>query len=303
MVDPMIISVNKPEGRVDLFLARQFPDFSRNMIQQMIRDGFVLINTGKTKSQYRLRPGDEISLTIPPRKITHLSPEDIPLNIVYEDSDVIVIDKQRGMVVHPACSHESGTLVNALIHHFRRLAEGSDPLRPGIIHRLDKGTSGLMLVCKSDRMMTALSRQFHERSIEKQYLAIVAGHPATPCGRIEMPLSRDSVQRKKMMVSPEGKTAITVYRLRTTFTNYSLLSIDLLTGRTHQIRVHLSYLKLPIVNDTLYGYRGEQFDINGPALHAERIAFQHPFLSRHMEFQAPLPEDMKNILAALKGSV
>ncbi|MDD2716032.1 MAG: RluA family pseudouridine synthase [Candidatus Wallbacteria bacterium] len=288
--------------RVDLFLAGKIIDYSRNTLQGMIENGLVLVNTQPTKSHYRLKIGDLVTVKAPPDKTTRVLGENIPLDIIYEDQDLVVLNKKRGMVVHPATSHESGTLVNALVYHFKsHLSQGTEVRRPGIVHRLDMGTSGLLLVCKTDRMQLHLSRAFAARKIEKYYQAIVSGVFEVRQGRIEYPIKRESVNRKKMGISADGKSAVTLFTVKEAFPGFSLLDLQILTGRTHQIRVHLSHLGHPVLNDEMYGYRGEKLPLDGQALHAQRIIFEHPFLKKTLDLVAPLPADMTSILDKLRN--
>jgi len=294
--DKTIIFSENSKKRIDLFLSEQL-EYSRTKIQSIISAGLVTVNGLSTRSQYRLKKNDEIVFKIPEDKPTDVIGEDIPLDIIYEDKDLAVINKKRGMVVHPATSHENGTLVNAIIYHFKgELSSGTSVKRPGIIHRLDKGTSGVILITKNDRMQNAMSSIFMNREIEKKYIAVVKGIPSSESGRIELPIKRDTVYRKRMCVSKNGKKAVTLFDTVEKFDDFSLMSVKILTGRTHQIRVHFSYIGNPLLNDTLYGYRGEEFDIDGFALHAKSISFIHPFTNEKICFEAPVPEDISNIL-------
>jgi 23S rRNA pseudouridine1911/1915/1917 synthase len=295
-----IVFEDSDSKRLDSYLS-SILNYSRTKIQGLISTGFILINGISTRSQYRLKQGDQISVTIPPPKPLDIKGEDIPLDIIYEDDDFAVINKSRGMVVHPATSHENGTLVNAILYHFNgNVSPGTHAHRPGIIHRLDKGTSGAIIITKTEKMQNAMSEIFMNREIKKEYIAIVKGKLSSESGRIELPIKRDSVHRKRMCVSKDGKNAITLFNTIEKFEGYTSLSVNILTGRTHQIRVHFSYLGNPIVNDSLYGYNGESFDINGFALHAKNISFVHPFTNKKVSFEAPIPDDFSNILKLLR---
>lgn len=297
----VIIFNDTPGVRLDVFLSG-VTEFSRTRIQNMISSGKVSVNGISTRAQYRLRSGDNIQVEEPEKKTSDIIPEDIPLEFIYEDDDFAVINKKRGMVVHPATSHNSGTVVNAILYHFKEnISPGSSPERPGIIHRIDKGTSGILIVTKTEKMQNAMSSIFMNRQIEKRYLAIVKGIPSSENGRIELPIKRDRKHRKKMTVSENGKNAITLFKTIENLKGYTYLSVNILTGRTHQIRVHFSYLGNPILNDTLYGYNGREFELDGFALHASSIAFKHPYTGEKMYFEAPLPDDFSKTLDLLRS--
>lgn len=284
--------------RLDVFLSEYFKDYSRSFFQRLIKDSYITVNGKNFKAQSRLKNGDLIQIIFPERKQSEIIPENIPLNIIYEDNHIIAINKPRGMVVHPATSHENNTLVNALVYHFgKNLSKGYNSLRPGIVHRLDMGTSGIILVAKSDIMQNHLSKMFLERNIKKRYLAIIYGKIENNKGRIELPIKRGSVNRKRMEINSEGKMAITEFKVKIFGKNSTLLEINLLTGRTHQIRVHFSYLKHPIINDTLYGYKGNTYEfLNGIALHAWKIGFYHPFKDKYIELTAEIPQDFLRLM-------
>ncbi|MEK7324080.1 MAG: RluA family pseudouridine synthase, partial [Chloroflexota bacterium] len=257
-----IISLTADQGgdRLDRYLAQALPDLSRSQLQRLIDDGFVTVNhVLVTKASTKLASGDEVVVRVPPPAPARAAPEDIPLDIVYEDADLIVIDKPAGMVVHPAAGHPGGTLVNAVLAHAPDLEGVGDEQRPGIVHRLDKDTSGLIVVAKNDRAHRHLQTQFRDRLAQKFYLALVVGHPPTPVGRIEAPIGRDPKNRQRMAVLPEGnataREAITVYQLLESFKTFALLQAEPKTGRTHQIRVHFTFLGCPLAGDTLYASR------------------------------------------------
>ncbi len=294
--------------RVDLFLAGQLEDMSRNRAQKLIEQHLVIINGSICSDKnYRLHCGDQIRLSIPEAEESLISAEDIKLHIIYEDEDLVVINKQRGMVVHPAPGHTKGTLVNALLNHCPDLSGIGGVIRPGIVHRLDKDTSGLLLVAKNDYTHNNLARQLKERTLKREYLALVCGRVQPERGKIEAPIGRHPRQRKKMAVVAGGRQAITRYRLMRYYGNYSLLLIKLETGRTHQIRVHMAYLGYPVVGDPQYGhciygalpeiYRQPQ------ALHARRISFIHPRSGRQLIFSAPLPQLFREMLHWLHNNI
>jgi len=262
--------------RLDHFLTGQEPFLSRSQVQRLMVKGLVLVNARQARPSLRLRAGDLIRMTVPPPEEVTLAPEAIPLDIVYEDEDLLVVNKPAGMVVHPAAGHHRGTLVNALLDHCPDLSGIGGYLRPGIVHRLDKDTSGLLLVSKSDLAHQGLSAGLKARQIKRKYLALVCGEVRSGQGLIDAPLGRDPKDRKRMAVVAGGRTARTHYRIKERFTGYTLLDMELETGRTHQIRVHLAYAGYPVAGDPVYGPRRNPLHLPGQALHAYRIVFTHP---------------------------
>lgn len=297
-------SSSEDEGRrLDHFLVEQLPQRSRSQIQDWIQAGRVLLGGKPVRSSARLKADQEILLEIPPLEPAEPQPEDIPLDILYEDSHLLVINKPVGLVVHPATSNQSGTLVNALLAHCRDLSGIRGVEKPGIVHRLDKDTSGVLIVAKHDQAHLGLTHQFQERSVQKFYQAIVHGHPLPPKGRIDRPLARHPVDRKRMAVNPRGKTAITDYEVSQVFERdkgYARVDLQIHTGRTHQIRVHLAWLGFPIVGDPIYGRRENPFGYSGQALHCRRMGFRHPVEHRSMEFEAPPPVAYQRLLQELQ---
>ncbi|AFV11518.1 pseudouridylate synthase RluA [Thermacetogenium phaeum DSM 12270] len=291
--------------RLDHFLAAQPPLLSRSQIQRLIERGFVLVNSSRTRSSYKVRCGDVVTMRVPPPEEITLKPEEIPLDIIYEDEDLLVINKPQGLVVHPAAGHKSGTLVNAVLNHCPKLSGIGGYLRPGIVHRLDKDTSGLILVSKSDLAHQELTRQLKERSIKREYLALVHGEVKEDKGVIDAPVGRDPRNRKKMAVLPEGapgaKSARTSYRVRERFAGYTLLGVSLETGRTHQIRTHMSFLGHPVAGDPVYGPRRNPLGLPGQALHAGKISFQHPRTGEALTFTAPPPPVFLQALEKLRA--
>lgn len=287
-------------GRLDVFLAHH-AGLSRSRIQSLIREGAVTIAGAAVKASHTLRAGDEIAVEMREPVEAKTLPEAIALAVLYEDSSLIVVNKPRGMVVHPGCGVESGTLVNALLAHCVDLSGIGGEKRPGIVHRLDRYTSGVMMAAKSDSAHEALTAQFAARTVKKEYLAIVYGAPKDERGSIDAPVGRHPVDRKRMAVVESGRAAVTGYRVEERFDGYSLVRLFPLTGRTHQLRVHLTAMGHPIVGDEVYGKRAHGFPIKGQALHAASLSFAHPQTGREMRFTAPLPEDMEAILAALRG--
>jgi 23S rRNA pseudouridine1911/1915/1917 synthase len=288
--------------RLDRFLSRNAPSLTRSYLKALIAEGRVLVD-GKAagKAGIKLKSGQEVTLDLPPLKKLTVEAEDIPLNVVFEDEDVIVINKPQGMVVHPAKGHYSGTLVNALLFHCRDLSGINGTLRPGIVHRLDKDTSGLMMAAKNDAAHASLASQIKKRQVKREYMALVYGTPAAKSGTIDAPLGRHPSQRKKIAVRAEARGAVTHFQVIEKFADTSLLHLRLETGRTHQIRVHLAYIGHPVLGDPLYGRRKEKIPLPGQALHACRLAFAHPRTGHFKEFTAEPPASFQQALAVLRG--
>ncbi|MFA5629517.1 MAG: RluA family pseudouridine synthase [Dehalococcoidales bacterium] len=290
------LSANEDGERLDKYIASELADISRSFIQKLITDGKVTVNGQVEKAGFKLTVGDKIIINVPQAETTTLKPEAIPLNILYEDNDLLVIDKPAGLTVHPAPGHPEHTLVNAVLAHFPELTEsGGERLRPGIVHRLDKDTSGLVLVAKNRAALANLSEQFKSRSVTKIYLTLVKGHLKPENGLIEANLGRDKGNRKRMAITEEGKEARTRYRVIKYYPEgYSLLEITLETGRTHQIRVHLAAIGFPIVGDETYGIKSPF--IARQFLHAHRIGFYLPSTEKYIEFSSELPADLQGVL-------
>jgi 23S rRNA pseudouridine1911/1915/1917 synthase len=295
--------------RLDRVLANEIPGYSRSQVQRLIEDGHVALPRVKSvKANTAVRDGDEITVTLPVPVAATPLPEEIPLDILFQDADIIVVDKPSGMVVHPGAGHEQGTLVNALLHHVTDLSGIGGELRPGIVHRLDKGTSGVMVVAKSDAAHQELARQFHDREVEKEYVALVWGL-VQQRKRIDIPIGRDPVHREKISTrARRARSAVTRVTWARHVPGVSLLRIAIHTGRTHQIRVHLNAIGHPIVGDSLYGgvhrrvphgLRAVQ-RLTRPFLHAERLAFAHPRTGERLEFTAPLPPDLRATVEAIE---
>ena len=292
--------------RLDTYLSGQISGLSRNRVQKLVEDGCVLVNQALCEDKnYRLQAGDLVNLTIPPPEEAAVEPEEIRLDIIYEDEDLLVINKPRDMVVHPAPGHSKGTLVNALLSYCRDLSGIGGVMRPGIVHRLDKDTSGLLIVAKNDIAHRALSGQLKERQLHREYIALVNGEVRPKIGRIEAPIGRHPRHRKKMAVVTGGREAITRYKVLKYFDRYSLLKLNLETGRTHQIRVHLAYIGFPVVGDPAYTKGGTGQlppELAAPqALHAWRITFNHPRTAEKMQFFTPLPAEFKKTLHWLRS--
>ena len=285
--------------RLDKFLAACFPNQSRSRLQAWIKEGLVTVNGQPAKKAGQtLEGGEEIVVRVPPVKPTEVQPEPIPLDILFENEDVLVVNKPAGMVVHPGPGNESGTLVNAVLAHVPDLRGVGGVLRPGIVHRLDKDTSGVIIIAKNDRAHRFLQQQFKDRATEKVYLALVDGAPPTPKGRIEAPIGRDTTHRQRMKVVPPGKgrEAVTVYRTLEAFREHTLLEAHPLTGRTHQIRVHLAFLGCPVVGDTVYGRRKPTLNLKRHFLHAYRLTITLPGERAPRTFEAPLPPELEAAL-------
>ncbi len=304
------------ERRLDKYLHSrpELSGFSRVMIQNAIKSGTVKVNGKVVNKSFKLSPGNKIDLTLPQVPSKEISAEDIPLNIIYKDQEIIVLNKQADMIVHPARGNAHGTLVNALAFYSEKLSSGLGEFRPGIVHRLDKDTTGVMVVAKNDTAQWKIAKQFEGRQVKKSYLAIVHGSPELTADRINAPLGVHPRIREKYAIRPEiGKEAITFYEVLESFHGFSLLKLTPKTGRTHQIRVHLSYIKHPIVGDNMYGgklvypwqLKGTEPAVEEPiisraALHASTLEFKHPTTKKMVKFEAPLPKDMQNLLDMLR---
>lgn len=288
--------------RIDKFVKAQTGEqFSRSQIQLWIEQGSIVVNGNQVKTNYKIAAGDVISLSVPEAEPVEIVPEDIPLDIYYEDSDVIVVNKERGMVVHPAPGHASGTLVNALMHHCKDLSGINGELRPGIVHRIDKDTSGLIMAAKNDKAHASLAAQLKEHSVTRKYFAIVHGNVSHDQGTIDAPIGRDPQDRKMYtVIERNSKHAVTHFQVAERFGDYTLLELKLETGRTHQIRVHMKFIGHPLVGDPMYG-RSKGIKMSGQALHAAVLGFVHPSSGQYLEFNAPLPADMEDVLQALRN--
>ena len=297
--------------RLDSYLASQVEGWSRARLQQLIEDEDVLVNGKKAKSSQKLRPHDVVEAELIASTVAEFAPEDIPLEIVHEDYDLLVVNKPAGLVVHPAAGIHSGTLANALAFHFQHLSTQGGPLRPGIVHRLDKDTSGLLVVAKNEVAHEMLADQFRAREVLKSYIALVHGTFKTDTGRIDQPIARDPQNRKRMAVVAGGRNALSLYHVRRRYDRFTLVDVNLKTGRTHQIRVHLSWLKHPVVGDGVYGggrdnsvrdpkVRTEIRKLGRQFLHAEQLGFRHPATDKPLRFVAPLPEELEQFISILE---
>jgi len=296
-------TIEESGKRLDAWLAAKQPEHSRSRWQSLIQAGNVTVNGTAAKRNHKLLKGDRVEWTIPEPVASEVLPEDIPLDVLYEDAHIVVINKPAGLVVHPAAGNEDGTLVNALLHHCSDLAGIGGERRPGIVHRLDKDTSGVMVIAKTEAALNALARQFKMRETEKEYLAIVRGVPVPSRGQITTKIRRHPIHRKKMAVDTHnGRHAVSYYNVIETFDSAALLRVRIETGRTHQIRVHMAHLKHPIIGDRLYGRAPKgSIQANRQMLHAEKLSVAHPDTGKQMVFRAPIPKDMEALLVQLQG--
>lgn len=300
-MEELIVDQENKE-RIDKYIAKCLPDLSRVMVQKLIEEKQILVNEKSVKTSYTVQKGDKITITIPEAKETTLKPQDIPLDIVYEDDDILVVNKAKGMVVHPAAGNPEGTLVNAVMAHCKGNLSGiGGELRPGIVHRLDKDTSGLLIVAKNDKAHIQMSKQIQDREVKKIYIALVRGIISENEATINMPIGRSMQDRKKMAVTKKGKEAITHFQVLERFDKYTLLKVKIDTGRTHQIRVHMAEIGHPVVGDMLYSNGKNEFGIEGQMLHATSLDFKHPITQKPLHLEAPLPEYFEEVLKQLKN--
>lgn len=288
--------------RIDKYLASMLQDSSRSFIQNLISKDLVMVNSKKVKSNYKLKASDEVEFSIPEPEKLQVVPQDIPIKILYEDSDVVVVDKPQGMVVHPAAGNKDETLVNALLFHCHDLSGINGVMRPGIVHRIDKDTSGVLVIAKNDKSHNILAEQFKNHTMNREYLALVEGRLKNEMGTIDANLGRNPKDRLKYAVVKDGKRAVTHYKVMECFSGYTLVLCKLETGRTHQIRVHMASIGHPLVGDPLYGFKKQNFKTKGQLLHARLLGFIHPTKNEYMEFTSPLPEDFTAVLNKLRQS-
>ncbi|MFZ5966303.1 MAG: RluA family pseudouridine synthase [Bacillota bacterium] len=289
--------------RIDLYLSEQLENLSRSYIQKLIEQNQVRVNgvLEQTK-KYKVQEGDEIEVEIPEPTILQIEPENIPLDIVYEDEDVVVINKPQGMVVHPAPGNYHGTLVNALMYHCKSLSTINGVIRPGIVHRIDKDTSGLLMIAKNDNAHRSLAQQLKEHTIHRLYVALVHGNIKEEKGTIHAPIGRHPVDRLRMAVTEKNsKDAITHFTVLKRYIEYTLIEAKLETGRTHQIRVHMSYIHHPLVGDPVYGPKKERFKLNGQFLHAKALGFIHPRTGKYIEFHSDMPDELHKLINILEN--
>lgn len=296
MKEIFVVDENATGKRIDVFLDEVVQDVTRSQIKKSITEGKTTVNGEITKAGKQLKIGDVVEFE-EIENITEITPENIPLNIVYEDDDVIVINKPQGMTVHPAPGNYTGTLVNALLYHFGgSLSDTGGNIRPGIVHRIDKDTSGLLVVAKNNSAHLCLAKQLADKTCNRQYVAVVEGVVKDDEGVIDAPIGRSKADRKKMAVVPDGKPAVTMYKVRARCNDYTFMQFNLKTGRTHQIRVHTKFIGHPIVGDKTYGIQKQKFNLAGQLLHAEKLEFIHPTTKKLVTFFAPLPDYFQKIL-------
>ena len=300
------LTPSQPGQRLDLFVLEHVDALSRSQVQRLIRDGQVLVDDQAVKAGFKLKGGEAVWVRLPAPVEVTIEPEEIALDIVYEDDELAVINKPAGLVVHPGAGHESGTLVNALLARYPELAEMQDDAeaeqRLGIVHRLDRGTSGLMVVARKSSALLALMRQFQERTVDKHYLALLEKRPQSNTGLINAPIARDPRQRKRMRVHREGRSAQTEFTLLDDHFqgDRALVELKLLTGRTHQIRVHMAFISCPVVGDAVYGYRKQRVRMKRQFLHARALAFDHPVTGERSRFEVELPVGLRAVMEKLR---
>lgn len=293
--------IEHEDQRIDRYLTEMLPEQSRSFFQKLIRDGFVMVNHIIVKVNYRLKTGDVIEIDIPDAVPTEIVPENIPLDILYEDDDLLIVNKPKGMVVHPAVGHSTGTLVNAIMYHCQGNLSGiNGEIRPGIVHRIDKDTTGSLIICKNDEAHRNIAEQIKEHSVTRRYVGVVAGTFSEESGMVEGAIGRHPNDRKRMTINEKnGKPAVTHYRVLQTLKGASFMEFELETGRTHQIRVHMASISHPLLGDTVYGNSKNPYKLQGQALHARTIGFIHPTTGEYIEVSAPIPEYMTELVRKL----
>lgn len=297
----MYLEVKESNIRIDKYISENIENLTRNYIQVLMEDSNILVNGKKVKPSYKVCIGDKISINIPEKKELEIIPQDIEINIVYEDEDIVIVNKEKGMVVHPANGNEDNTLVNAILAHCKDSLSGiNGVIRPGIVHRIDKDTTGILVIAKNDESHNNLAEQFKEHSINRIYIALVRGVLKDDEGTIDMPIARSKKDRKKMAVDVNGKRAVTHFKVIERFEKYTLVELKLETGRTHQIRVHMSQIGYPLVGDYVYSNGKNPFGISGQMLHAKLLGFIHPKTNKYIEFDSVLPNEFKNVINILR---
>ena len=293
--------IEHEDQRIDRYLTEMLPEQSRSFFQKLIRDGFVMVNHIIVKVNYRLKTGDIIEIDIPDAVPTEIVPENIPLDILYEDDDLLIVNKPKGMVVHPAVGHSTGTLVNAIMYHCQGNLSGiNGEIRPGIVHRIDKDTTGSLIICKNDEAHRNIAEQIKEHTVTRRYVGVVAGTFSEESGTVEGAIGRHPNDRKRMTINEKnGKPAVTHYRVLQTLKGASFMEFELETGRTHQIRVHMASISHPLLGDTVYGNSKNPYKLQGQALHARTIGFIHPTTGEYIEVSAPIPEYMTELVRKL----
>ena len=301
-MEKVVVEENTQKKRIDSYIVDKNINLSRTAIKRLLDEGKILVNGKKQKPSYKPEVGDIITIEIPEPEEVELKPQDIPIDVIYEDKDIIVVNKPKGMVVHPANGNPDGTLVNAILAKCKDSLSGiGGEIRPGIVHRLDKDTSGLLIIAKNDQAHINMSKQIQDRKVIKKYIALVKGVIGENTATIDMPIARSTKDRKKMAVDPKGKEAITHYKVLQRYDKYTLLKIKIDTGRTHQIRVHMSYIGHPVVGDMQYSNGKNEFGIEGQMLHSKYLEFDHPITGKRLKLEAPLPEYFEQVLKELEG--
>ena len=306
MIKKIQVKAINEKIRLDAYISKEIEDLSRSMIQKLLEEDKINVNGKIEKPSYKVQEGDIIEVSIEKPKEVKIEAQDIPLDIIYEDNDILVVNKQKGLVVHPANGNPDGTLVNAIMAHCKDSLSGiGGELRPGIVHRLDKDTSGLLIIAKNDKAHIQVSEQIKNREVKKTYIALVRGTIAEDEATINMPIGRSTKDRKKMAVTKDGKEAVTHFKVLNRYTtnkgSYTLLEIKIDTGRTHQIRVHMAEIGHPVIGDSVYSNGKNEFGVEGQCLHAKRLEFVHPITGKEMKLEAPLPKYFQNIIVQLEN--
>ncbi|MDO4813817.1 MAG: RluA family pseudouridine synthase [Gemella sp.] len=299
MENKKIRYLSNENDRIDKFLMKELVDVSRTTIQNLINENYILVNNNNVKSNYKLKENDEITVIFKEAEELNVIKQDIAINIVYEDNDLLIVNKEKGMVVHPSVGHKDGTLVNALMFHCKNLSSINGIIRPGIVHRIDKDTSGLLIVAKNDKTHVKLSEMISNKEIKRKYYALVHGTIKHDYGTIEAPIARNPRERKEMAIIDDGKHAVTHFRVIERFEKYTLVECELETGRTHQIRVHMKYINFPLVGDPVYGPR-KTLETGGQMLHSKSLEFVHPITNEKIEIVTELPSYFENVLNKLE---
>lgn len=298
----IVVKDNSLNKRLDVYITDEMPELSRTAVKRLIDEEKILVNEKKQKSSYKPESGDIITIDMPEAHEIDLKAQDIPVPVIYEDNDIIVVNKPKGMVVHPANGKPDGTLVNAILAMCKDSLSGiGGEIRPGIVHRLDKDTSGLLIVAKNDEAHMKMSRQIQDRKVTKKYIALVRGVISENEATINLPIARSTKDRKKMAVDKNGKDAVTHFKVLKRYDNYTLLELKIDTGRTHQIRVHMSYIGHPVVGDSVYSNGKNEFGVEGQMLHARYLEFKHPITEEKLKLEAPIPEYFEEVLEQLKN--
>lgn len=300
-MEELVVKDNEQNKRLDMYIAEEKKELSRTTIKRLLEDGNILVNGKMQKASYKPETGDKIQIDMPEVVETKLIAQDIPVPVIYEDKDIIVVNKPKGMVVHPANGNPDGTLVNAILAMCKDSLSGiGGEIRPGIVHRLDKDTSGLLIIAKNDLAHMNMSKQIQDRKVIKKYIALVRGTVPENEATIDMPIARSQKDRKKMAVDKNGKEAVTHFKVLARYDKYTLLEVKIDTGRTHQIRVHMSYIGHPVIGDEVYSNGKNEFGVKGQMLHAKYLEFKHPITGKDIKLEAPLPEYFEEVLKQLE---